>query len=440
MLSKLRKAFGNEKVKSLPHYRAIFIAVFIAAEVATISIEAYYLWMGQKTVTSFLLDSLLFTAIAGILLLVAYYLVGRVLSVYIEQHGKFEDMVNNSADTIYYLDNCGCIDWVNDAGLDAFGCGELKQVRGKPFADFIHPDDREMVFAYFDDALKMRRATTSGLTFRMVKKDGDDLYVELQAHTVFDEEGNHMETVGIIRDVTTRKRYEEALERANAQLEGYAHTAAHDLKNPISNVVFGCGALQNLLDLPLTDQNITYIKEVADVIINGSVKAAALIDELPLLAESGQVPKEIENVDVDEEVRLIIADKSLQADGVRFNTNDLGTVVASPTHIYQIFSNLISNAVRFTNGDESRIDILRLPSEEGSVHRFLVKDNGPGIPEEIMDKIFILFTKDKEKGETGIGLSIVERMVKVYGGDIRAYNDNGACFEFTLKDFTYQAS
>ena len=57
-----------------------------------------------------------------------------------------------------------------------------------------------------------------------------------------------------------------------------------------------------------------------------------------------------------------------------------------------------------------------------------------------MDKIFILFTKDKEKGETGIGLSIVERMVKVYGGDIRAYNDNGACFEFTLKDFTYQAS
>jgi len=183
-----------------------------------------------------------------------------------------------------------------------------------------------------------------------------------------------------------------------------------------------------------------YIKEVAELIIHGSVKAAAFIDELLLLAESGQVPKEIENVDVDEEVRLIITDKSLQADGVKFNTNDLGTVVASPTHVYQIFSNLISNAVRFTNSDEPRIDILRLPSEEGSVHRFLVKDNGPGIPEEIMDKIFIPFTKDKEKGETGIGLSIVERMVKVYGGDIRAYNDNGACFEFTLKDFSYQAS
>lgn len=70
-----------------------------------------------------------------------------------------------------------------------------------------------------------------------------------------------------------------------------------------------------------------------------------------------------------------------------------------------------------------------------SVHRFLVSDNGPGISEEMMDKVFIPFAKDNDKGETGMGLSIVERMVKVYGGDIRAFNDNGACFEFTLKDF-----
>ena len=437
VLSKLHKAFGNEKVKSLPYYRAIFIGVFMAAGVATISIEAYYLWMGQKTGTSFLLDSLLFIAIAGIILLIAYQLVARVISVYIEQHGKFQDLVKNSADTIYYLDSCGCVDWVNDAGLNAFGCGELEQVRGKPFADFIHPDDREMVISYFDDALKMRHATTSGLTFRMVKKDGDDFYGELQAHTVFDEEGNRMETVGIIRDVTTRKRYEEAMERVNAQLDGYAHTAAHDLKNPLQKVMLAAGGILRFGSYPEVEAARETIMSLAEDVINAAEQANRIIEDLLFLAESGTTTKGVSLVDVADEVEEVLSEKAedIIEKGVEVKLDDdMGQVVAAPTHIYQLFSNLISNAVRYNDNKKPVVEVRYCGSANGDGHRYLVHDNGAGIPPDIIDRVFMPFVRGKS-GKTGIGLSIVQKIVNAYGGSISVYNDGGACFEFTIKDF-----
>lgn len=351
--------------------------------------------------------------------------------------GKYRLLADSLPEILFEMDLEGNLLYVSMSAFIFQGYTQEEFEKGMTVADVLV--DWKKSVADLGTRIEKNIGEASG-EYIAIKKDGSTNPVIISSRLVYDNGGKVVGLSGVVTDITEQKKREEKLKRMNIELHGYAHTVSHDLKNPISNVVVGCGTLQNLLDLPLTDRNITYIKEVAEVIIHGSVKAAAFIDELLLLAESGQVPKEIENVDVDEEVRLIITDKSLQADGVKFDTNDLGTVVASPTHVYQIFSNLIRNAARFTNSDEPRIDILRLPSEEGSVHRFLVKDNGPGIPEEIMDKIFIPFTKDKERGETGIGLSIVERMVKVYGGDIRAYNDNGACFEFTLKDFTYQAS
>ena len=75
----------------------------------------------------------------------------------------------------------------------------------------------------------------------------------------------------------------------------------------------------------------------------------------------------------------------------------------------------------------------RLMEESGGRHSYLVCDNGSGIPPEDLERIFDPFFKG-ERGGTGIGLAIVERIVKTYGGEIRAYNRDGPCFEFTLYD------
>lgn len=111
----------------------------------------------------------------------------------------------------------------------------------------------------------------------------------------------------------------------------------------------------------------------------------------------------------------------------------LGTVVANPTQIYQVFSNLIRNFIKHNKAENPVIEISNLGTDD-TTHRFLVRDNGQGIPEEVPDDVFMPFLKAQSSG-TGIGLSIVEKVVRAYGGGIRAYKDNGACFEFTLKDY-----
>jgi signal transduction histidine kinase len=68
--------------------------------------------------------------------------------------------------------------------------------------------------------------------------------------------------------------------------------------------------------------------------------------------------------------------------------------------------------------------------------RYLVRDNGPGIPEEDTEKIFLPFHKGEGSGDSGIGLSIVDKVVRLYGGQISACNDGGACLEFTLPEHT----
>ncbi len=80
------------------------------------------------------------------------------------------------------------------------------------------------------------------------------------------------------------------------------------------------------------------------------------------------------------------------------------------------------------------LEVSYLGDDENGLHRYLLRDNGSGVRPEDLDEIFVPFFKGKT-GETGIGLSTVVKIVKVYHGEIRAYVDNGSCFEFTLRDY-----
>lgn len=436
MLSRLKGALQDGKVGSLPHYRAIFIMVFLMAEAATFGIEGYYLAIGENTVGFLFLDTALYTVIAAFLMLLSYFLLGRVLSAYLESQGKFEDLVNNSPDTIYYLDGEGKIAWVNEAGLAFFGYRRLDEVSGRPFIDFIHEEDLEEAIAAFEKRPDERTDTGDGLTFRMVRKGGGVAWVELHSHSMFDGEGKFQQSVGIIRDVTGRKEYQDALERANAELEGYAHTVSHDLKNPIQTVLLACSGIMNVVEEGKMNGSEEIVETLAEGAVAGAFRASHMIEELLLLAESGQIPEAVGPVGISEKVDEVLSEKAqdISERGIEVDVDeDMGEVVAAPAHIYQLFANLVRNSIKYNDSNNPRIEIHHSPPENGEGHRYLVRDNGPGIPMEIMDTVFLPFTKG-ESGETGIGLSIVEKIVKTYGGDIRAFNEGGACFEFTLND------
>ena len=115
--------------------------------------------------------------------------------------------------------------------------------------------------------------------------------------------------------------------------------------------------------------------------------------------------------------------------------DDLGAVVASPTQIYQVFSNLIGNALAHSDTSGPLVRVLRLDDTESGLHVFLVCDNGAGVAPVRLETIFLPFQKSERTGGTGIGLPIVRKIAEAYGGSVRAYNDKGACLELTMNDW-----
>lgn len=227
----------------------------------------------------------------------------------------------------------------------------------------------------------------------------------------------------------------EDLKEANRELDAYAHTVSHDLRNPLTAVILANEVLRDALDDPDNDTLRKEVEESCSAIGRNVSKAYALINDLLMLAEAGSRPQETVDIEVSEIVDRVLDENaaSIERSSVEVVRDSyLGTVRASETHVYQLFSNLIGNAIKHNDNPQPSFTIEHMSDSE-TAHSYKVCDNSSGFPEDKLDSILEPFTK-KGMG-TGIGLAIVKKVVDVYGGTIKAYNDDGACVEFTIYDF-----
>jgi two-component system sensor histidine kinase/response regulator len=239
-----------------------------------------------------------------------------------------------------------------------------------------------------------------------------------------------------IRYAIERKRSELELWRANAELEGYANTVSHDLKSPLASIGAAAQMLELLLAQPVGEIDPPEVAEITQILTGGVERAGNLIDEILMLAAAGQMPAEVTDVDVRVVVDRVLGENAWVCERMGMEVQvdkSLGSIRANATQVYQVFSNLISNAIKYNSSAEPVVEVSYLGETFGAGHRYMLKDNGPGIPAEDLNKIFLPYFKGR-KGGTGIGLSIVQKIVHLYDGELRVYNDRGACFDFTLKD------
>ncbi len=234
-------------------------------------------------------------------------------------------------------------------------------------------------------------------------------------------------------ELDKRMERERELEAANLELRGFAHNVSHDLKGPISTMKINLELLKER-SASLSQED---ARSMLESLLRNVGRAYALVENLLALAEAGQFPTSLTDVDVSRIVARVLEEneREIERRGIAVKVDDsLGVIRANPTHIYQVFSNLILNAIRHNDNPEPELVITALSGEGGSSHGYAVRDNGPGISPAIMDRLFEPFVRG-EGGGTGIGLAIVHKVLMIYDGSIRARNDGGACFEFVIKDY-----
>lgn len=268
-------------------------------------------------------------------------------------------------------------------------------------------------------------------------QDGLDLYNEMTAIKMGDEVILHFADFTKLKylEFELLKKITE-LESSNQNLEAFAHAASHDLKAPVRKIKIFTDRLKTQLFDHLSERDISMF----DKIEIASKRMEHLIDDLLTYSQMSEVPLEKELVDLNENVSQVIDDLELiiQESNASIVIGTLPVLSGYKRQLYQLFQNLISNALKYRNPEVPlRIEISSgIVHESGTQYHLIeVNDNGLGFEQQFAEKIFQLFTRLHDSGThagSGIGLSTVKKVVDNHNGIIRAESRPGMGASFKL--------
>lgn len=351
-----------------------------------------------------------------------------------EQQEQLEIIVNNSPLGVG-LSDAGSLTKVNKAFCDLMGYSE-EELKTMAFQDITHPDDAEESSHYFK---RMMSGELSMFTVkkRYLKKDGQILYAKTSVSAVRDAKGEIKYQVVMLEDISEQERAEkqkqqllEQLEKSNLELKEYAHVVSHDLKSPLRSI----SALVSWMREDCSDiieqkgsKNLDLIEgtvEQMENLING-ILTYSEIERTEEKESQISIQKVIENI-----IRLLYIPEHIEVQ-VR---GQMPNIIANEMRMQQLFQNLISNAINYIDKPEGLVEISC--KETAEYYLFAIKDNGIGIPERYHKKIFGIFQSldsSRKNGSTGIGLSIVKKIVEQYNGEISLQSKEGMGTTFYVK-------
>ncbi|PIJ51057.1 aerobic respiration two-component sensor histidine kinase ArcB [Erwinia sp. OLTSP20] len=268
--------------------------------------------------------------------------------------------------------------------------------------------------------------------------DGRKACFEIRKVPYYDRVGKRSGLMGFGRDITERKRYQDALENASREKTTFISTISHELRTPLNGIV---GLSRILLDTNLNQEQLNYLKtiHVSAITLGNIFNDVIEMDKI----ERRKVQLDLQPIDFTgfladlENLSGLLA----QPKGLKFVMAPVlplpHKIITDGTRLRQILWNLIGNAVKFTQQGEIVVRITYLDADN---LRFEVEDSGMGIPEEEQEKIFAMYyqVKDQQGGKpatgTGIGLAVSRRLAQSMGGDIsvRSVPGEGACFSLTI--------
>jgi PAS domain S-box-containing protein len=347
-----------------------------------------------------------------------------------EQVRKLTLAVEQSPATVVITDPEGSIEYVNPkfTVLTGYTAGEALWNSPRILKSGEQPVEfyREMW-----DTIKAGREWRG--EFHNRRKDGTLFWESASISPLRDRDGSVTHFVAVKEDITERKRIEEEREKLIQELDAFAHTVAHDLKNPL-------GAVSGFADFILTDRQKMGEKELDEcltAIHEGARKMQSIVDELLLLAGVRKMEVKLEPVDM-----TVVVAGAWQR--MQHMARELSPQIVLPATwrtalgygpwIEEVWANYLSNGLKY-GGRPPRLELGSDERADGRV-RFWVRDNGPGLDEAARQRLFTPFTRLHQARATGqgLGLSIVRRILEKLGGEawVESRPGEGSLFGFTL--------
>lgn len=339
----------------------------------------------------------------------------------------FRGLIDRSNDCIFAIEpKWGRILDANDTACESlgYGCEQLLEVTIKDIEDSIADDN-----AWQDLVEQLKIKGDIIIQGSHKRKNGTTFPVEMSLKLVSQAKTDYI--IAITRDITERKQAEERQAELIQELKDFAYIISHDLKAPLR----GIKTLADWLSTDYADRFDNEGKEQMDLLLKRVTRMHNLIDGVLQYSRVGRIKEEMVPVDLNELIPNVI-DMVAPPENIEIKVEDqLPLIQSEPTRIMQVFENLLSNAVKYMDKPRGLIKIACV--EENGFYEFSVADNGPGIEEKHFEKIFRIFQTLASRDEfesTGIGLTVIKKIVELYGGKIwlKSKPGEGTTFFFTF--------
>ena len=347
-----------------------------------------------------------------------------------ESEKKYSTLVENSLTGIY-IDQDEKIVFANNRFAEIYRYPK-GQLIGIETWRLVHPEDRSLT-----KQMRARRLSgedaQSEYEAQGLTKDGETIWITRRNARI--EYKGRPAILGNIVDITEQKRAEAELRKTNEELKNFVDAVSHDLKTPVIAIHgFASRLLKNYQE-KLGDKGSRQLEQI----MASARRMELLVSDLLTLSRIGRLVPTFEHVASREIVRNVISgiQNRIKEKGIEVVVADnLPTIFCDGERIYQVFENLLVNAIKFT-ADVKKPKIEIGHEDGGDLHLFYVRDNGIGIDPEHHLRIFEMFHRlrlKEDKEGTGLGLAIVDRIVKNHGGKVwvESEKDKGATFYFTV--------
>lgn len=357
---------------------------------------------------------------------------------------KLSLVASKTDNAVVITNENGVIEWVNEG---------FTRITGYQFYDAKDQSMPAFLSGPETDKENLEKVQNSMREFKFCdsellryKKDGTTVWLHASITPISDNEKSSRKFIFIMSDVNERKKaeiqlneYLSDLEKTNKELDKFAYIVSHDLKAPLR-------AIGNLTDWITQDSADSLSDESKEnfQIIKGRVKRMEQL--INAILEYSKVSKHKGTQELFSFNEIIHNAVDLAGTDSNCKVEISGTMpeyYGDKVKYQQVFMNLISNGIKHNNKEQKKIEICC--REEGKFWEFMIKDNGPGIDKRFHEKVFVIFQTLKARDEfesTGIGLSIVKKIVEEAGGSIRIESTpgEGAAFYFTVPKNQIDAS